>query len=201
MKPIEILEKLRRLAERGATEGERAAARAGMQRIISKYNLDDDVEDYFTEKEYRFKYSTNLENRLFVRLLAIFTDKSSADGKLDTWGVREICIKLTREEYITIQASYEYFRAHMRGQWNKVCLPLIQKKRKAKTKTALRKELEPVFFTRYIIESNLADGLEIISREIKSAGEARRNALMRNVQGGTYRTQLSNGLFLESKNT
>lgn len=193
-----LLKKLKHMAERGSEEGERKAAHQAMTRIIEKYGLDIEVEDITEEQQYRFKYSSKLENMLLARLLSLFTERKTDDAFLDTHGVREIVIKLNREEYIKLEASYQYFRAHMRTQWNKVCMPLIKKKRKPKTKAKLRNELYIPFFTRYIIASKLDKGLEFETREIQSQDEAKQVALMNGVKGGTYNTQLSNGLLLDT---
>ena len=62
------LAKLKELAERGATEGERNAARKGMQRIIDKYNLTDINIDWDGLFKYRFKYKSKIEMYLIIQV-------------------------------------------------------------------------------------------------------------------------------------
>lgn len=188
------IEKIKALIKQGVG-GESVAAREALNRLIEKHNLNPAVVE---DQEYRFKYSTVLEERLLVQLsICLFGGKISF--MRDTWHKRELVAVMEYTDYVSLDCAYEYFRRHMKQEWNKHCLPLIKRKRTAKTKNLLRDQLQQVFFSKYIIASKLylenqlikIDASKLSGKEI----EARRAVM--EVQGGKYNKQINHGLFLE----
>ena len=151
------LAKVYALVNSGATEGERVAARKALDRILWTYNISNAELSSLDKKNYYFKYTTELEKSLLTRLMYFFDIKEQ--GWIRTWDsekrvrVKELYIALTHLEWVTVESSYEYFRRHIKKEWNRVVVPEINKCRKANTKANRRKELEPIFFEKYIISS------------------------------------------------
>lgn len=139
------IEKIKALIEQGVG-GESAAAQNALNRLIEKHNLDPAVVE---DQEYRFKYSTDLELRLIVQInKCLFGDRINL--MKDTWRKREIVAEMEYTDYVAMDCAYEYFRRHMKQQWNQHCLPLIQRKRTTRTKNLLRTKLQEAFFSKYL---------------------------------------------------
>lgn len=194
------LNKVYALVKQG-TDGEKQAAQNALDRLLEKYNLQGIDLNSLDKEIYCFKYKTTLDEQLFVRILKIIVgidDLSSASK--DTWHKREIQIQLTYLDYITLSASYEYFKKHMKAQWDKVCAPELKRCRKAKTRNARRKQLQEAFFNRYIINSKLYKESELttVDYSTKSDKEKRDRYLMEEVEGGAYNKQMVGGKFLEA---
>lgn len=191
----EKLSKVYALAQHGATEGERAAAKQAMDRIMKKHNLDQRVLNDLDRKQYTFTYSTELELLLLTRIMMMMVPNAIQDSSRMKKKVHSM---LRYVDYITIECAYEYFRRHMKQEYNRVLLPVLKKCRKSKTKTARRKQLGSIFFTNYVAASNLFKEGEIkmIGVDEISEKEYRDRQLMRGIQGGTFNRQLNGGLLL-----
>lgn len=194
------------LAERGATEGEKKAARKAMERLIVKYDIDNMNLDELHLQEYAFKYSSQLEHRLLVRLCIVIIEIDPHEhGVLRTWkevdgnwiACREIILKLSDLDYITLECAYEYFRRHMNKEWKRTALPILKRCRKAKTRNKKREQLQVEFFQQYCIVSKLYKDGELKKREIASAAELKRALLFNGIEGGEFKQQVGNGLYLE----
>ena len=189
------LAKLKELAERGATEGERNAARKGMQRIIDKYNLTDINIDWDGLFKYRFKYKSKIEMYLIIQVSRVLA--GIEEGKwYQSWD-QEIVIELKYLDYITIECAYEYFRRHMNSQWRKSALPELKKCRKAKTRNKKRELLQQVFFATYCKKSGLYRA-EDFEKAKRTQSDRKSINKMGGIEGGKYREQVSNGLYLEA---
>ena len=191
----ERLAKIYELVKRGATDGERSAAKNALDKILAKHNIEGIDLDSIDKKEYFFTYTTEMEEGLLGRLCYHFLNIPIHDVAFKYAYKKRIGISLTRLNYITLECSYAYFRKHMKEQWNKTCADELKKKRKAKTKNARRKELQDLFFQRYIIASSLTNGLKVFTKEI-SDKERKDFNLLEDVEGGKYHTQVTNGLLL-----
>src|SRR5690606_26327674 len=146
------LAKVLELVNRGS-EGEKQNAQMALERLMKKYNISMEELETIHLKMYRFKYATSLDLKLFQQLLAYyFRDKDFTVYK-DTFYKKEIVIELEYLDYVTLSASYEYFRRHMNSQWKKFSSAALKRKRKAKTKAKLREELYDLFYSQYIIKS------------------------------------------------
>jgi hypothetical protein len=199
----EKLAKVYALVNNGATEGERVAARKALDRILWKYNISKDELNSLDKKNYYFKYATELEKMLFVRLFQFFNITQKAT--LRTWDkekrvrVKELYLPLTHLEWVTLESSYEYFRRHIKKEWNRVAAPEINRCRKAATKTVRRKELEPIFFSNYVIASKLVNESELteIDKSKLSKKEFENRRKMDGIEGGEFNRQLTGGLLLD----
>ena len=195
----EKIAKLYTMVERGGTEGERAAAKNLLDKLLAKYNLEDIELGSSVLFKYDFKYSSQLEIWLMSVLFKfLLKTKITEVAMRHTYGVRQIGISLSREDYIILDSSYEYFRRHMKIQWNKFCAQELKKYRKAKTRNKRRSQLQDLFFDRYAIASNLIDKKDLITVDVDDMSQQEINDRMKfsEVEGGNYNRQLSNGLTL-----
>jgi hypothetical protein len=194
-----IREKLSRiysLVNKGATEGERNAAKLALDRILKKYNLDESVLQNIDLKQYSFRYSTNNERILIISIVEMFSEnKESLRWK--TW-TKEVVGTFTYYEWISIESSFEYFRRHMKMQWIKVVKPNLDRCRKVKTRKKLREELDFIFIDRYLIASNLVDEKKLITIKASemSQAEITKRLSLQGIEGGQYNKQILRGLLL-----
>ena len=196
----EKLAKVYELVNRGV-DGEKEAAKAALDRIVKKYGLTDNDVANINKKAYSFKYSTNLELMLLHTLIRYFLDKEVRAHR-DTWKKREVVAQLEYVDYVTLECAYEYFRRHMKKQFNKICLPKIKRCRSSKTKNKRREQLQNLFFSSYVIASKLykEGDLETVDASKMTEKEMRDRAALRNVEGGAYTQQMTTGLYLEQTN-
>ncbi len=191
----ERLSKIYTLVNQGATEGERAAAKAALDRIIEAHNIDESELETIHLKKYRFTFISEPELQLLCAIVKTFTEAFSRLLK----GKKYIVASLNHLEYITIDCAYQYYRRHMKKQWQKISVPELAKCRKLKTKAKRRKELQHLFVQRYIISSKLVKQEELTTVSITlNTKEGRDRMKMQSVEGGNYNTQLNRGLFLEN---
>lgn len=192
--------KIYELVKRGSTEGERRAAQKALDKLIAKYNLEDLDIAGISKKEYAFTYTSILEEKLMIAIMEYFLEeryRETFDSAYKTnWDdkklrrCKQIRIKLEYLDWVTVDSAYEYFRRHMKSQWNKTCAPIIKRCRKAKTRNTKREELYQPFIIRYLYMSKLVDESRIERTPITSKAEAQRAAAVRGVQGGQYSTQV-----------
>jgi len=190
------LAKLRELAERGATEGEKNAALKGMERLIKKLNLDEQLFLNTGKMDYTFRYTTNLEVWLLIQITDVLVE-ISYDDKIKSPREKMIYIKLNYLDYITIECAYEYFRRHMKKEWNRTAIPELKKCRKASTRNKKRAALQKAFFSEYAIASGLVKPFQIEKVKLTSQEDRKRARLFRDIEGGKYNQQVNNGLYLE----
>lgn len=183
--------KINELANRGV-DGEKDAAKTQLEKLLKKYNINPQEVDEITKKEYFFKYANNLDKDLFFQLLYYFFKESHFQVYLHTFRKREISVKLDYLDYITISCAYEYFKRHMRREWEKFSAESIRRKRKTKTKNELRRNLQSIFYGQYILRSGIYHANQIKERsgsEITDTEWEHFNKLQE-IQGGQYRTQV-----------
>lgn len=190
------------LINRGATEGERAAAKNALDRIISRHGITDAQLADMELREYVFKYSTRLDELISIRLIHVLMPDAWQHAKKSNYKagrpVKEIKLKLTYEQYIIFESNYEYFRRHLKAEWKRVAEPVLKRCKTAKTKTAKRKTLEPLFFNKYCIASNLYKPQELIAVKVEgmNAAEYKARSLMEDVKGGNYNRQVTGGKYI-----
>lgn len=191
--------KVYELVKNGGTEGEKEAAKLALDRIIERHNLKDVDLDSLDREIYRFKYASNLELLLLTRIVKVLLDDEFAirSARRRTNGVREVSYMLRFLDYITLEAAYEYFRRHMKNQWERLCADQIRRKRSAKTKNKRRSELQSLFFTAYVIKSKLYKEGELQRVEVTSKQELEDRRKLERVQGGQFNKQVVGGLFLD----
>lgn len=187
--------KVMELANRGV-EGEKAAAQKALERLMEKYNLSDEDLSKIKFKLYSFKYKTNLDIDLFVQLVSyFFKDKKLQIGQ-SPWR-KELDVSLEYLDWVTLDCAYAYFRKHAATQFNEFCLPHVKKCRTTKTRNARRATLQKDFFSKYVIASGIYHPEQLTNRTIgsmtaKEIEEYRkREAILGNVQGGQYHTQVA----------
>jgi hypothetical protein len=189
------LEKVYRLVNSGATEGERIAAKKALDRLMERYNLDEKVLNELHLKEYVFKYATLLELKLLERIMVMMVPDATANsGRL----AKRVVSNLRYVDWITIECAYEYFRRHMGAQWRKVVAPELEKCRKKKALVKRRVQLNKIFFSRYIIASRLYKEDELTDVKSESQRASMDRLRMMAVEGGSYNKQVVGGLLLES---
>lgn len=194
------ISKVYELVNRGATEGEKIAAKRALDRLMRKYNLDESYLKSIGLKKYSFSYQTNLDLRLFSQLMEFFFRDKNYSGYKETDGFRKIIINLEYLDYIQIDCAYGYFRMHMKKEFQKHCLPDLKRCRTNKTKNAKRKELQDLFFRTYVIKSNIYHNYQVKEIDLSkiSEKEAKIRMKLENVEGGTFNQQMTTGLYLES---
>lgn len=186
--------KIYALVNQGATEGERAAAKKALDRLLSKYQLAGENLELIAKKVYVFKYKTELDVMLMSRLIAFFMPNEC--GTRSPWA-KVLKITLFYEDWVTLDCTYAYFRKHMAGQWKTHCLPVVNRCRTAKTRNKKRAELYPAFFTEYAIRSGIVNQAEIKYRPLTSAKDIERSQLIKGIQGGDYKKQVITDKLLE----
>ncbi len=191
------LAKVYELVNRGATEGERAAAKNALDKLMKKYNLSNEVLSSINLNKYQFTYTSNIEFKILVQIFKMHT---TYEYSRITKGFKCLYNHLSYIEYVTVNCMYEYYRRHSKVQWNKFCKPELAKCRKAKTKTIRRKELQEVFINNYIIASKLYQEQQLI--EVDNSKTSKKKLVdgyhLRNVEGGVYNQQLVTNLLLEN---
>ncbi|AXG70448.1 hypothetical protein KORDIASMS9_02688 [Kordia sp. SMS9] len=191
--------KVYELAKRGEY-GEKEVAKKMLNKFIEKYNLNQQDIENIKKQEYRFKYTSKMEMWLITALVDYFIeDLNGVQMYRDTNGVKEIMIPLEYLDYVTVLSAYEYFRRHMRKQFEKACLLEIKRCRTRKTKNKRRAELQEIFFSKYIYASNLykEHQIEQIDLSKVSKKELKDRLNLEAIEGGAYNTQVTTGLYLE----
>lgn len=183
------LSKIYELVNNGSTEGERAAAKSALDRIVEKYNLSEEMLQNLDMQEYFICYSTELDKWLLVSLTRYLDLECKMYSR--PWE-KNIRINLRYLDYITLDCMYQYFRRHMKSQWNQFCLPRIKKCLKAKTRNKKREELKELFFEAYIIKSKLIkqENLQKIDSSKLSNKEFENRLSLMGIEGGEYNKQV-----------
>jgi hypothetical protein len=190
--------KIYELVNRGATDGERAAAKNQLDKLLKKYNLSEEAISNIHLSYYGFMYSSNIEYSLLIQLFRLYTPPTTTNSL----GKRGKCLykQLTYTDYVLVDCMYQYFKRHAKAQWNKRCAIEIAKCRKAKTKSALRNKLQEWFIPEYLYQSKLyveGDFKEVDTSSL-SAKQIEYLKKVGKVEGGKYNTQLHTHLQLEN---
>jgi len=194
----EKLYKVYELVKRGEG-GEKDAAKLALDRILKKYKLDEEALESLHLKKYQFKYSSQIELWLLSRLMVHLLNKDTSKAYRDTWRKREVVAELEYLDYVLLSSAYEYFRRHMKQEYNRLVLPQVKRCRTTKTRNARRAKLQELFFTKYIIASGLYQKQEMITIDTSKLSEKERRDRLKleAVKGGNYKTQVTTGLYLE----
>lgn len=126
-KKMELLKKLRALAERGVG-GEKETAERKLAQLMKKYNIEE--EELSDEKlmDYDFRYKTEFEERLLTQLFYKIADNRSryeykrGKGSKTTYG-----ITCTKAEGLQIQIEYDFYRELWKEECNFFFRAFIQK--------------------------------------------------------------------------
>lgn len=188
------------LVKAGATEGEKQAAEKALHRLMKKFNINPEELDSIHKSEIRLKYTSDMELWLLGRLIKCLLNDSTAKGTRYVGSrKKEVVFMLDYLDRVTLEASYEYFRRHMKEQWKISCAIEVKRCRKAKTRNKRRAELQNLFFNSYCIASKLYQIEELVTVDTESLSQKERSdrEKLKGVQGGQYRKQVNNGLLLE----
>ncbi|WP_027394192.1 hypothetical protein [Aquimarina latercula] len=189
--------KVYELVQRGV-DGEQKAAQKALERLLKKHNLNGAQIENIRKKEYRFKYGNRLELMLCYQLVRCLFPGMETKLYKDTYGVREIVISFEYLDYVTFSTAYEYFRRHMKAQFKIHCTPLVNKCRSAKTRNERREQLQDLFFGQYAIASKLyvTGDLTKVSHDEMSKKKMQDLQKLQSIEGGSYHTQVTTGLYL-----
>lgn len=188
--------KVLELVNRGK-DGEQLAAKNALQRLMKKYNIPQKELDKIYLKEYGFKYSTQLDMYLMLQLVEYFLGNKNIEIYKETWGKREILIKLEYLDWVTIETAWGYFKPHMNKEWRKFAKGKLNRYRKQSNKNKRREQLQEVFFSQYILKSGIYHSEQVVKRKSMSLKEFKDLCDAENIEGGNYKKQVDRGLYLE----
>ena len=113
---LEKLEKIKARADRGGTEGERAAAEELLASLMARYGItEEDLEDSAV-KTYDIRYKTEYERRLIRQLAYKHTGSGHAFGCVGKYTGRQrkkVLIECTAAQYIEIKADFDFYSEAM----------------------------------------------------------------------------------------
>jgi hypothetical protein len=195
----EKITKVYELVKRGIA-GERQSAEKMLKKLLEKYNISEDELNSIDEKNYYFKYASNLDEWLLIQLIEyFFKEKNYKLYRIKDSGVKEITIQMPYLDWVTLDSAYGYFKPHLNQQWRKHGLPIVNRCRTTKTKNKRREEMQQTFFNLYIIRSGIYRPEQKNSNSLKSLTEEeiKRLTMLYGVEGGKYNQQVTTGLYLE----
>ena len=195
----EKITKVYELVKRGIA-GEQQSAEKMLKKLLEKYNISEEELNSIDEKEYYFKYASNLDEWLLIQLIEyFFKEKKYKLYRIKDSGVKEIAIQMPYLDWVTLDSAYGYFKPHLNQQWRKHGLPVVNRCRTTKTKNKRREEMQQTFFNLYIIRSGIYRPEQKNSNSLKSLTEEeiKRLTMLYGVEGGKYNQQVTTGLYLE----
>lgn len=192
----EKIAKIYELVNRGTTEGERAAAKHQLDKLMNKYNLSDEALTSIHLTKYQFKYTSMIEFKIMIQIFRMHTIYVQSNI---TQGIKCLYNRLTYIDYVTANCMYEYFRRHSKAQWIKFSKAELARCRKAKTKSKRRAELQEYFIGNYLYKSKLYTEGQLEEIEVKSQKEIKALKALSSVEGGVYNQQLHSNLLLENQ--
>ena len=192
----EKITKVYELVKRGIA-GERQSAEKMLKKLLEKYNISEDELNSIDEKEYYFKYASNLDEWLLIQLIEyFFKEKKYKLYRIKNSGVKEIAIQMPYLDWVTLDSAYGYFKPHLNQQWRKHGLPVVNRCRTTKTKNKRREEMQETFFKLYVARSGIYRPEQKKSKSLTEE-EIKRLTILYGVEGGKYNQQVATGLYLE----
>jgi hypothetical protein len=193
------ISKIYELVQRGATDGEKNAAELALNKLLKRHNLTEEFIKTMYLKEYEFKYATKLDLLLFMQLHEYFFKGKKFDASKSTLGRKSIFISFEYLDWVLFSSAYEYFKRHMNAEFKKVCVPLIKKCKTTKTKNSRRDRLQQTFFGQYVMNSKIYHPHQIETIDTSKLSQKQRDDRERlsKIEGGSYATQVTTGLYLE----
>lgn len=188
--------KIMALINQGATDGEKQAAKKALERIIKAHNIDESQLTSVMFKEYQFKFTTTLEKQLLTRIALFFHPESLRSAIQRHY--KRVTLHLTYDEWVTIECAYEFFRRHMKSEYRKAVVPIIKNHRTRITKQRAKQDLEPIFFSNYIIASKLCkpEEMQPLNFDEMSEAELKKRMKLAGVEGGSYKKQVDDTKYL-----
>ena len=192
----EKLTKVYELVKRGVA-GEQQSAEKTLKKLLEKYNISEAELNSIDEKNYYFKYASNLDEWLLIQLIEyFFKEKNYKLYRIKYSGVKEIAIQMPYLDWVTLDSAYGYFKPHLNQQWRKHGLPVVNRCRTTKTKNKRREAMQKTFFNLYIIRSGVYRPEQKNSKSVTEE-EIKRLTMLYGVEGGKYNQQVTTGLYLE----
>ena len=192
----EKITKVYELVKRGVA-GERQSAEKMLKKLLEKYNISEAELNSIDEKNYYFKYASNLDEWLLIQLIEyFFKEKNYKLYRIKYSGVKEIAIQMPYLDWVTLDSAYGYFKPHLNQQWRKHGLPVVNRCRTTKTKNKRREAMQKTFFNLYIIRSGIYRPEQKNSKSVTEE-EIKRLTMLYGVEGGKYNQQVTTGLYLE----
>nr|DAS67646.1 MAG TPA: Protein of unknown function (DUF2786) [Caudoviricetes sp.] len=192
----EKIAKVYELVKRGIA-GEQQSAEKMLKKLLEKYNIPEAELDSIGEKEYYFKYASNLDEWLLIQLIKyFFKEKNYKLYRIKDSGVKEISIQMSYLDWVTLDSAYGYFKPHLNQQWRKHGLPVVNRCRTTKTKNKRREAMQETFFKLYVARSGIYRPEQITSNPL-SEEEKKQFNMLYGVEGGKYNQQVTTGLYLE----
>ena len=192
----EKITKVYELVKRGIA-GEQQSAEKMLKKLLEKYNIPEAELDSIGEKEYYFKYASNLDEWLLIQLIKyFFKEKNYKLYRIKDSGVKEISIQMSYLDWVTLDSAYGYFKPHLNQQWRKHGLPVVNRCRTTKTKNKRREAMQETFFKLYVARSGIYRPEQITSNPL-SEEEKKQFNMLYGVEGGKYNQQVTTGLYLE----
>jgi hypothetical protein len=137
---MDYLRKIKALADRGATEGEKSVARALLDRLLEKHNVL--YEDLFEEKKdwHIFRWTSDTERTLFVGcLFKIVSWDPDREPRISTWNPAKQGhmkngwrVELTAQQFIDVSIYYEHYQREWQTLQVEIFNAFIQKNSLAK---------------------------------------------------------------------
>lgn len=187
------LAKIYALVQHGGTEGEKAAAKHQLDKMLKKYNLEGLDLDSIEKSTRYFTFTSELERSLFGQLVKKFCPEEEIYRKVvGGKKTKTLVLDLNHLNFIELSSSYEYFRRHMNLQWKKTALPVISRKRTVKTKNKSREQLQVAFLGKYLYLSGLWEPKDdsLVDPRDLTREEAEAYLAVRNIEGGKYSKQV-----------
>ena len=192
----EKIAKVYELVKRGIA-GEQQSAEKMLKKLLEKYNISEDELNSIDEKKYYFKYASNLDEWLLIQLVKyFFKEKNYNLYRIKNCGVKEIAIQMSYLDWVTLDSAYGYFKPHLKQQWSKHGLPVVNRCRTTKTKNKRRIEMQDSFFKLYVVRSGIYRPEQKKSKSLTEE-EIKRYSILYGVEGGKYTQQVTTGLYLE----
>jgi hypothetical protein len=184
------LAKLMAIVERGGTEAEKKAASLLIERLLNKHNIDEAQLNSIHLKAYEFKFVSLCQQWLIVAVAKYFNRECIKGMKRRHY--KRLTILLRYEDWVNIECAYEYFRRHMNGEYKKTVMPILRNCRTPKIRRKMKGELDEIFFSNYIILSNLAADVDLKPLDFDNMTEEekkKRNRLS-GIKGGEFHKQV-----------
>lgn len=103
---LEQIKKVKELAERGIG-GEKENAKILLDKLLKKYNISFNEVNNEEKDEYIFNYKTNFDEKILIQCLLKY---SKSDDYLTYKQENKIKIKLTKLEWLDVEASYDFYK-------------------------------------------------------------------------------------------
>ncbi|KPJ76023.1 MAG: hypothetical protein AMJ54_13230 [Deltaproteobacteria bacterium SG8_13] len=116
--------KVKALAEAGSA-GEREAARAMLNRLISKHGLEKAGFIEEPKQQYDFSYENKFEKRLLIQIYAKVTKQSTIRYKAPNKRSKRILVDLTEDQHTEMKKLYSVYRKAFKKELERVASGLI----------------------------------------------------------------------------